>query len=126
MAISIANQLREARIQAGLTQAELAEKIGVARPTITQIEAGKPTTTATLEAWAVACKCEFVIQQSRSEVIVLAGALPRPLQPLAISLLRLLPSLDPLDRRTLALLVDGWNAAYPSAADDCQGIVKSG
>ena len=40
MADSLSNTLREARIAAGWTQAELAERVGVSRKTINTVENG--------------------------------------------------------------------------------------
>ena len=40
MAIELGTRLREARTEAGLTQAELAERIGVSRKTVNTVENG--------------------------------------------------------------------------------------
>ena len=42
------NRVKEARVQAGLSQAQLAELIGVSRNTISSIETGQFSPTATL------------------------------------------------------------------------------
>lgn len=46
----IGHQLRAFRVEAGLSQSKLARKIDVADATIQRIEAGKDTTTATIQA----------------------------------------------------------------------------
>ncbi len=51
MASELGTRLREARTEAGLTQAELAERIGVSRKTINTVENGVfvPSTTLALK-----------------------------------------------------------------------------
>jgi putative transcriptional regulator len=44
----LANRLKERRTEAGLTQAELAEKVGVTRKTVNTVENGVFTPSATL------------------------------------------------------------------------------
>lgn len=39
--MSVAERLREARIASGLSQAQVAKKLGMHRPTISEIEAGR-------------------------------------------------------------------------------------
>lgn len=55
----IAAEVKTARLRAGLTQAQLAERIGTAQPTIARIESGRHycITIRTLGRIAVACGC---------------------------------------------------------------------
>jgi len=48
MAERLANRLKERRTEFGLTQAELAEKVGVTRKTVNTVENGVFTPSATL------------------------------------------------------------------------------
>ena len=48
MAERLANSLKERRTELGLTQAELAEKVGVTRKTVNTVENGVFTPSATL------------------------------------------------------------------------------
>ena len=48
MAERLANRIKERRTEAGLTQAELAEKVGVTRKTVNTVENGVFTPSATL------------------------------------------------------------------------------
>lgn len=48
MAERLANRLKEKRARLGLTQAELAEKVGVTRKTVNTVENGVFTPSATL------------------------------------------------------------------------------
>ena len=48
MAERLANQLKQRRTELGLTQAELAERVGVTRKTVNTIENGVFTPSATL------------------------------------------------------------------------------
>jgi putative transcriptional regulator len=48
MAERLANRLKERRAELGLTQAELAEKVGVTRKTVNTVENGVFTPSATL------------------------------------------------------------------------------
>jgi transcriptional regulator with XRE-family HTH domain len=57
----IADQLRAVRTSAGLTQAELASRIGLSQPTISGAERGIPTTSDAVERWAEACGAAIVI-----------------------------------------------------------------
>jgi len=61
LADSLGNRLREARERAGLTQAELAERIGVSRKTVNTVENGVfiPSTVVALKlAGALGCSVE--------------------------------------------------------------------
>ena len=61
----LANRLKEARGQLGLTQAALAARIGVSRKTINTVENGVfvPSTTLALKlAAALGCKVEDLFQ----------------------------------------------------------------
>ena len=61
MAEALDNRLREAREAAGLTQAELAERIGVSRKTVNTVENGVfiPSTVVALRlASALGCNVE--------------------------------------------------------------------
>ena len=48
MAERLANRIKERRTEAGLTQAELAEKVGVTRKTVNTVENGVFTPSTTL------------------------------------------------------------------------------
>ncbi len=52
--MSLGSQLKDARNRQGLTQAELAERAGVSRPTVARVESGDDVSTATLEKVAAA------------------------------------------------------------------------
>lgn len=47
--MSIGQQVRKARYEQGLTQAELAARAGVSRPTVARVELGVAISIATLE-----------------------------------------------------------------------------
>ena len=54
--VRIAKWLREARLNAGLTQAQLAERTGIHRPIVARIEGGRhEATLTTIERIATAC-----------------------------------------------------------------------
>lgn len=47
--MNLGDQIRQSRVEQRLTQAELAMKAGLSRPTVARIEAGDDVSTATLE-----------------------------------------------------------------------------
>jgi putative transcriptional regulator len=65
MADGLRNSLKDERTRLGLTQAELAERVGVSRKTINTVENGVfvPSTTLALKlARALACRVEDIFQ----------------------------------------------------------------
>ena len=65
MADGLRNSLKDERTRLGLTQAELAERVGVSRKTINTVENGVfvPSTTLALKlARALGCRVEDVFQ----------------------------------------------------------------
>jgi len=65
MADGLRNSLKDERTQLGLTQAELAERVGVSRKTINTVENGVfvPSTTLALKlARALGCRVEDIFQ----------------------------------------------------------------
>ena len=70
---TLARQLIQARVRAGLTQQELASRMGTTQPAIARLESGrqKPTT-KTLERFAAAT-------ESRLEIHLVAAEEPPPL-----------------------------------------------
>ena len=59
----LAQKLRKARKELGLTQKELGESIGVTRQVITRIETGTQNVTLqTLQTLVLALNCEFLIE----------------------------------------------------------------
>lgn len=127
MSTPLHEQLRQLQKQAKLTQQELANAIGVKRPTVTQIEGGKATTTEVIERWVVVCGGTISIGLSqvspedpmveilqklhvadRARVLALASQMP----------------LDNADARTLDLLLAGWSKV--SLSEERQENVKTG
>lgn len=104
----IGSLLHHARLTAGITQAELAALLGVARPTVTQIEGGKVTTTRVVESWLDACNAAIVVSSAEAPVVQAVARLERDDQILIERLSRILPSLKAENRRTLELLIAGW------------------
>ncbi|HSI16542.1 MAG TPA: helix-turn-helix transcriptional regulator [Sphingomonas sp.] len=65
MADGLRNSLKDERTRLGLTQAELAERVGVSRKTINTVENGVfvPSTTLALKlARALGCRVEDIFQ----------------------------------------------------------------
>ena len=65
MADGLSNSLKNERARLGLTQAELAERVGVSRKTVNTVENGVfvPSTTLALKlARALACRVEDIFQ----------------------------------------------------------------
>jgi putative transcriptional regulator len=65
MADGLISRLKDARTAAGLTQAELAERVGVSRKTVNTVENGVfvPSTTLALKlARALACRVEDIFR----------------------------------------------------------------
>ena len=58
MTIDIGGKLRDKRVQSGLTQLELAKKVGVSESYICQIENGKMVSIKKLEQIAKAVECK--------------------------------------------------------------------
>lgn len=74
--VEVADYLRSLRVSAGLQQAELAELLGLARSTISQIETGKRgTSMQVMEAWARICggKIEFLLPDEKKVSTNLGG-----------------------------------------------------
>lgn len=66
---ALGRAIREARNRRGLTQSQLAEKIGSSQPTVSQIERGHAITVATLLRLLAALRLELIIQdRSPAEV----------------------------------------------------------
>jgi putative transcriptional regulator len=62
MAERLANKLKQRRAELGLTQAELAEKVGVTRKTVNTVENGVFTPSATL-ALKLAAVLDLTVEQ---------------------------------------------------------------
>lgn len=63
----IAGRLREARIAAGMTQEQLAERIGCAANSVSRAEGAKHQASPELvDAWLEACGCELVVTLARA------------------------------------------------------------
>lgn len=59
----LASCLRQRRLEAGVTQRELGERIGFAQPAIARIESGRQLPTiATLQRMATALACDLVVR----------------------------------------------------------------
>lgn len=58
MVVNLSDKLREMRLKRGLTQQELADKIGVSESYISQIENGKMVSIKKLDKMAKALGCE--------------------------------------------------------------------
>lgn len=63
----IAGRVRTARLAAGLTQHELAERAGVSRPSVARVEAGEDVRTATLSKLADALGLVLRVTQDRRD-----------------------------------------------------------
>ena len=122
MSSRLAAQLADIRKAAKLSQAELAAKIGISRPALTQIEGGKATTTRVIEAWAKACAVEIRLAPEQPPLVELVLSLREGDQLLVEQLAKMLPAIDDADRRTLVLLFEGWTKYDRS--EESQGIVK--
>lgn len=60
---ALASCLRQRRLEAGVTQRELGERIGFAQPAIARIESGRQLPTiATLQRMATALGCDLVVR----------------------------------------------------------------
>jgi transcriptional regulator with XRE-family HTH domain len=105
-----------------LTQQQLSAQIGIQRPTLTQIEGGKPTTTEVVERWVSCCGGSLVVDTTPDPLSPVLRDLSAPDRALLIDLARIMP-LDPADDRTLRLLIEGWSRVVRSV--DCQEDVKS-
>jgi len=61
----VAREVRSARDEQRLTQAELADKAGISRPTVARVEAGEDVSTATLEKIAAALGLKVELTRDR-------------------------------------------------------------
>lgn len=60
--VAIAIMIKEARLQAGITQTQLADKLGMHRASLSRIESGKhDTDVSTLRKIAIALSCDLEI-----------------------------------------------------------------
>ncbi len=71
---TLADQLRAIRTAAGLTQIELAAKIGLSQPTVSGAERGTPTTSDAIERWATACGARVVVTTESAGAVLAAAA----------------------------------------------------
>lgn len=108
----IGEQLRRARLAAGLTQRELAERAGLSHQVVQKIEKGQNTTMETLDVLATAAGAELIVRMDGPREI--RRRLPKP-DRLAIAgrLLLVLPRLS--DAAVDALLEDIalWETEHP-------------
>lgn len=108
----IGEQLRRARLAAGLTQRELAERAGLSHQVVQKIEKGQNTTVETLDVLATAAGAELIVRMDGPREI--RRRLPKP-DRLAIAgrLLLVLPRLS--DTAVDALLEDIalWETEHP-------------
>ena len=107
-------QLVQARLEAGLTHDQLAERLGVSRATISRIESGKRGTyTALVRRWFHECgyRVESISLGETSRTSELAdalGLLSVDDLDLALRVMRLLPGLDARGRRSLVGIVEAY------------------
>ena len=104
-----------------MTQQQLSAQIGIQRPTLTQIEGGKPTTTEVVDRWVSCCGGSLVVDATADPLSPALRGLTAPDRALLLALARIMP-LDPADERTLRLLVQGWSRVVHS--EECQEDVK--
>lgn len=118
--MSLAENLRSARKQAGLTQADLSTKIGLTQGAISHIENGTHgISSEALEKWSEACNFEIaLIGPAHEESLRLLSALSPPQLSLVVRLLRLLPRLEVAHHITLEGIVETWGRVASSAVDD--------
>lgn len=69
-------QLKDARVPHGLTQAELAVRAGISRPTVARVEAGEDVSTATLEKVAGALGLGLMLRAAPGRQVRSRVALP--------------------------------------------------
>lgn len=115
----IGDHLRRMRERAGLSQGALGARIGLEQSYVSRMERGeRGIDSAYLERWAEACGFHIeIVGPEHDDVVQAAKELDVADIPLARMLLKLLPRLDPADRRTLQLLVDGWYQSSGAPAD---------
>jgi transcriptional regulator with XRE-family HTH domain len=104
----IGNDLRLIRIEAGLTQVQLAEKLNITQGMISRIERGDTTSTDVVERWANICNGIVRIEGS-------SGRTPEMQK-----LLQVLPELSSDDMRRLITIARGLPGANHTFKD---GIV---
>lgn len=109
-------KLRELRRAAGLTQAELAERLGLDRTTITRAERGeRRVDMALLARWASVCGSTIdlgqpqAIDDARAALVADLDRLAGSDLEIVASLVALLPALSTDNRRTLTSLLRAWS-----------------
>ena len=102
--------LKELRQRARLTQAELAERLGMDQSHVSRLERGKrEANLGLLVTWAEACGYRFtVVGPEHDEVLRQATSLGADDLGLLLDLLVRLPHLGEDQRKTLRILIDGW------------------
>lgn len=105
--MGLTDHLKNARLAAGLSQGELARRIGVARPSVSQVESGMHhPSLQTAEAWAEVCGSRVVIVDPQSEALLAAfGGLDAEQRALAIRVVAGLPLLSQTVRDMLGLML---------------------
>lgn len=96
----IGSQLRELRLAAGLTQADLARSVELERPQVSAIEVGRrETTSEVIERWATICGAEIIIRRPGVDPTAAIVTAARALTPSDLALLlriaAALPGVDP-------------------------------
>ena len=96
----INRELRQLRLDAGLSQVQLSKLISLDQSTISTIEKGTSTTSTTIHAWVTACKGQITVIPAKADPW---QGVPDLLRPAAIEVARLWCS-APEDVRTGILL----------------------
>jgi len=79
-------ELRQLRIDAGLTQVQLAALIGVQQPTISGVERGDVTTNTLILSWVKACKGQITVIPAKADPW---QGIPESFRPAALEVARL-------------------------------------
>lgn len=110
-------QLRALRLNAGLTQAQLAEALGISQPTVSGAERGTPTTTDVVERWVARCDGVIITaaNDAAGRLFAAIGSLSGPDLAQLERIARALPSAPAATKEGIVLALEAL-AQRPSPA----------
>ena len=119
----IGTDLKSLRVEAGLNQVDLAEKLGITQGALSRIERGAATTTEVIERWVQICGGSIRIDgrtglaPELAKLLNLARGLNDDDLRVLVQVARGLPALNPTFKGGLAVMVAG---AAPESQEPAQ------